>query len=138
VISTKRLLTATACALALGGAVTDQADATPTYIGCASGSATGVAARVAPHTCSTVYPWLDHAHSAGQLVHLHWRHWGSRHATATGIMKYKVYDHTPVRVVASARRCAWEHCAYSRLSTRTPYGHGAILLPFPGDLWPRL
>ena len=120
------------------------ANAQTTYIGCA-GTGSTVKPRVAPSTCSTWYPWVDHAHSHN-FRRLHWHRWGASQATASGTDVYRgmgVVVRSPVRVTVSRPRGfdAWgggvNLPAYSRMTVRYRDGSSqTVSLAWGFDLWP--
>jgi hypothetical protein len=127
--------------MALGVAGTAQASSSSdaTYVGCAEASPDWIAApKVRPTTCDTWYPWLSHAESAGKLHKLRWTSWGGVTATATGQMRFKTYDRTPVRITLSRPRSVFSMRAYTRMRVTTG-GHSSTMeLPWGYDLWPEL
>jgi hypothetical protein len=114
-----------------------------TYIGCSAGE--DPKPRVAPKSCSTWYPWVDHAHSHN-FQRLRWHSWGGAQATATGVDVYVGMGNvvrTPVRLTVSRPRGFETYAggvdmpAYTRMSVRYRDGFVAkVRLAWGFDLWP--
>ena len=131
----KIIITALATALlAVAVAPAAQAATPKSYLNCATGN--GYRGFIAPTRCLTLFPNISHAESSGALVHLHWRNWGKRTATATGQQRYKDSDRTPITIRLHGRiRCdgSPDWYVYTLLTVRTPFGSGTQHMPGCAD-----